>query len=431
MRSLLTDSGTIFAGASYNPGIWLGKFSPLDGNLLSSTFLGGSGSESSARLVVDPQGVVTVAMETDSTDAATTLDASQRRPGGGTDIMITRLTPSFGLQYASYFGGSGDERIGGVKLDAQGFLFVAGTTTSLDLPVTPNALQPVNGGANDAFAAVLNPSANGLVYASYFGGGGDDTGVALTPDNRGNAILVGRTPGDSFALSLSGLIGYQPLSAIRNAASLVSGGSVAPGSLVTFDGSFGALSGISVTFNGVPATIVQSRDNSMDAAVPDGLAVGQTAAITIVSRSGLSQGTVRVDAVAPGLFSANHDGQGVAQATLIRVDADGNQDTEPVFQCANTCVPLPIDFGDDSDTLYLQITATGLRNETDLSQFQVSVGGQAAKVIALEPQGISPGLDRITIQLPRPPDGFVGPVEWKIQVTVDGKSSNAVSTLVG
>ena len=428
VRSLLTDSGTIFAGAAYNSGIWLGKFSSFDGQLLTSTFLGGSGSETAARLAVDGQGVVTVVMESDSTDAPTTLDAAQRRAGGGTDLLITRLSPSFALLYASYFGGSADERIGGVKLDAQGFLYVTGSTQSQDLSLSPNALRavPHDSRAGSAFAAVFNPSANGIVYSSYVDG---DLGVAFAPDNRGNAVLLGRNQSDSFLMSMSGLIGYQPIGAIRNAASLV-GGSLAPGSLATIDGAFGIIAGISVTFNGLPATIVQSRDTSMDVAVPDGAQPGP-AAIAIQSRNGLSQGTAQIGTVAPGLFSANHDGQGVALATLVRVHDDGTQDNEFVFQCANTCVALPIDFGDDTDKLYLQLTATGLRNEPDQSQFRVTVGGQSATVISTGPQGISPGLDQITIQLPRPPDGFVGPVVWSIQVTVDGQSSNSVTILVG
>ena len=428
VRSLLTDSGTIFAGATYNPGIWLGKYSPMDGQLLSSTFLGGGGSETAARLAVDPQGVMTVAMESDSTDAPTTLDAAQRRPGGGTDIVVTRLTQSFGLQYASYFGGFGDERIGGVKLDARGFLYMAGSSTSQDLPVSTNALQAVPH-VGTAFMAAFNPSANGLVYSSYADSGYNDLGIALIPDTKGNAVLVSRSQYDSVVTSFGGLIGYQSIGAIRNAASLVAG-SVAAGSLATIDGPYGPISGISVTFNGVPATVVQSRENSMDVALPDGLQPG-TATVSIQSRNGLVQGQVAVGTVAPGLFSANHDGKGVALATLVRVYEDGTQQNEAVFNCTDTCTALPIDFGDDTDTLFLQLTATGLRNEPDLSQFQVTVGGQTATVISVSPQGISPGLDQITIQLPRPVDGFVGPAVWNIQVKVDGQSSNTVTILVG
>ena len=429
VRSLLSDSGTIFVGASYKPGIWLGKYSPLDGQLLTSTFLGGSGSATAARLAVDALGGVTVAMETDSTDAPTTLDAAQRRSGGGSDVVITRLTPSFGLQYASYFGGSGDERIGGIELDSQGFLYMAGSTTSADLPLSANALQTAPRGGLDAFATVLNPSANGVVYSSYYGGADDDSGVALLADAKGNAVLVGHAASDSFVVGLSGLIGYQPIGAIRNAASLVAG-PVAPGSLVTIDGGYGPISGISVMFNGLAATVVQSRDRSIDVALPDGLQPG-TATVSIQSRNGLVQGTAPIAPVAPGLFSANRDGKGVALATLVRVYADGTQQNEAVFQCSDTCVGLPIDFGDDTDTLFLQLTATGLRGETDLSKFQVMVGGQPAVVVSVGPQGISPGLDQITVQLPRPAEGFVGPGVWNIQVTVGGQASNGVNILVG
>ena len=145
----------------------------------------------------------------------------------------------------------------------------------------------------------------------------------------------------------------------------------------------------------------------------------------------MAQGNAPISTVAPGLFSANHDGKGVALATLVRVFADGTQQNEAVFQCSDTCVGIPIDFGDDTDTLFLQITATGLRKKTDLSQFQVTVAGQTAPVISAGAQGISPGLDQVTIQLPRPGDFFVGPQVWSIRLSVDGQSSNTVTITIG
>lgn len=446
IRSLHSDSGTLFAGFNYNSGIWVAKISPADGQILNSTFLGGTGSENAARLAVDSQGALTVAMETTSTDAITTLDGTQRQSGGGTDLVITRLTPNFTLQYATYYGGSGDEQIAGLQLDAQGFLYLAGATTSTDLPVTANALQSQNRGSREALLAVFNPSANGLLFASYFGGSTDDAALALLPDGRGNVVLAGRTsssdlpttlgapysggPSDTFAVSISGLIGFQTLGTIRNAATLLPG-NLAPGALATFDGSYGSPSGVAVSFNGVPATVVQSRAASMDVAIPAGLPTGQPVSVTIQSRAGLTQGSVQLDPVSPGLFSANRDGKGVALATLIRVFSDGSEQSEAVYQCSDTCTAIPIDFGDESDTLYLQLTATGLRNETDWSQFQVTAGGLPATVADIEPMGISPGLDVLTIVLPRPAAGFTGPAEWKIQVSVDGKTSNTVSIVVG
>ena len=426
VRSLFVDSGVYFVGTSYTPAIWVAKLSPVDGSVLYSTYLGGSGSQSAARLAVDAQANVTVAFETDSTDAVVTQDALQKRPGGGIDLQITRLNPNFGLQYASYWGGAGDERLGSMKLDNQAFLYLTGSREG------------------DAFVRVVNQGLTGFVFSANFGGGGTDQGVTLLPSN-GNAILIGRTqssdlpvtagpafdaPADSFVASFANVVGYQSLGAIRNAASLLTG-PVAPGSLVTIDGTFGDLSGVSVSFKGSPAVVVQVRDASMDVQIPADLAIGQEAVVLVATRDALYQSTVTVNSTSPGLFSANGNGQGVALGQIVRVDTTtGTSTVQPIFSCdANTCTPIPIDIGDDGTQVYLVLTATGLRNQTDLSQFQVTIGGMPARVVDLQPQGVASGLDALTIQVPQP-DGVVGPLEWKIQVMVDGRTSNAVSIWV-
>jgi uncharacterized protein (TIGR03437 family) len=426
IRSLFVDSGTYFVGTAYHPAIWLAKLSPFDGSVLYGTFLGGSGSQNAARIAVDGQANITVAFETDSTDALTTPDAIQRRSGGGVDLLLTRLSPSFSLRYATYYGGFGDERLGSLRMDLQGLLYLAGSRD------------------DDALALVFNPGLTGIVYTLPYGGSAADQGIALVPSG-GNAVLIGQTqspdlpvtagpafraPSDSFAVSFAVPGGYQTLGAIRNAASLLAG-PVANGSLVTIDGNFGDLAGVSVTFNGSPAVLVQVRDTSMDVVVPADAPVGQTAVVIVNARAASYQGTVPISSTAPGLFSANRNGQGVALGTVLRVDTTtGTSTAEPLFQCDSTsCAAIPVDLGDDQTSVYLVLTATGLRNQTDLAQFQVTIGGMPATVIDVQPQGVASGLDAITIQLPQP-DTAAGPLEWQIQVNLDGKTSNPVTILV-
>lgn len=59
--------------------------------------------------------------------------------------------------------------------------------------------------------------------------------------------------------------------------------------------------------------------------------------VTVISGDGrVATNTTNIAAVAPGLFAANGNGQGVAAAVVLRVRADGTQTFEPVaVACEN------------------------------------------------------------------------------------------------
>jgi hypothetical protein len=99
-------------------------------------------------LRVDRRGRVDVVGPTASVDFPTTRDAFQPANAGGFDKAIVRLDRHGHLGFSSYLGGSGDETTGGAKLDGDGNLYTGGWTTSSDFPVTPNAVQPTFGGGD-------------------------------------------------------------------------------------------------------------------------------------------------------------------------------------------------------------------------------------------------------------------------------------------
>jgi hypothetical protein len=66
----------------------------------------------------------------------------QSAGGGGLDAFVTVFAPvTRQIVFSTYIGGSGDEFSGGIALDPQGNMYIAGTTTSPDFP-TKNAFQP-------------------------------------------------------------------------------------------------------------------------------------------------------------------------------------------------------------------------------------------------------------------------------------------------
>jgi trimeric autotransporter adhesin len=160
--------------------------------------------------------------------------------------------------------------------------------------------------------------------------------------------------------------------------------------------------------------------------MPAGTATG-AATVTITSGSGkLSLGAVQIAAVAPGLFAANANGQGVAAAVVLRVRGDGSQSFEPVAQFDATTgrfVSTPIDLGPATDQVFLILFGTGFRAASSLNNVAVRIGGASAEVLFAGAQGDLAGLDQSNVRVPR---SLAGRSEVDVVLTVDGKAANTV-----
>lgn len=163
--------------------------------------------------------------------------------------------------------------------------------------------------------------------------------------------------------------------------------------------------------------------------LPLGTAVG-AATLTITSGNGaLSVGTLQIAAVAPGLFSANANGQGVAAAVALRVKADGTQSYELVAQfdqALGRFVPLPLDLGPEGEQVFLILFGTGFRGVTALSNVNAQMGGLGAEVVFAGTQG-SAGLDQANVRIPR---GLAGRGVVDVRLLVEGKAANTVQVSI-
>jgi hypothetical protein len=101
-----------------------------------------------------------------------------------------------GLLFSTFFGGSKDDAAYDIVIDEFGAAYIVGRTNSSDLPVSPGAFD-LDPSQVDVFIAKLNPEGNGLVYATYFGGSGIDTGYAIA-EQDGFAYIVGDTWSQDF-----------------------------------------------------------------------------------------------------------------------------------------------------------------------------------------------------------------------------------------
>ncbi len=227
----------------------------------------------------------------------------------------------------------------------------------------------------------------------------------------------------TFALAVEAIVTLMSF----NAASFESG-VAAPESLVSGFANLppGALT-VSVRDTG--ARVLFNSSSQINYLVPAGLATG-TATVTVrVADRIVATGTLSIQSVAPGLFTANADGKGVAAATYIR-GSFGAQSAGSAFTCASSggCQPQPIDLGGENDSVYLAFYGTGIRGRTALSGVTATVGGEPVPAVFAGPQSEFQGVDQVNLgPLPRT---LASRGTVTVQLTVDGKNANPVMIAV-
>jgi uncharacterized protein (TIGR03437 family) len=138
--------------------------------------------------------------------------------------------------------------------------------------------------------------------------------------------------------------------------------------------------------------------------VPPGTATG-IATLTVNNNLGaISSGSMTVTRTAPGIFTANTSGQGLAAAQIFRVKGDGTQGFEEIVQydpAQMKFVPIPIDLGPATDQVFLVLYGTGIRNRSALAGVTATIGGAPASVGYAGPAPGFIGLDQVNVLLSR------------------------------
>jgi hypothetical protein len=194
-RYALRGSDVGFEVKSYD------RASPLviDPVLVYSTYLGGTSSDLASSIAVDSAGDAYV---TGSTGAGfPTIDAVQSNfagHGASVNAFVTKFNASgTALVYSTYMGGSVGDTGYSIAVDSAGNAYVTGSTASPDFP-TVNAVQPTLAGSLNAFIAEISASGSALVYSTYLGGSGTDSGSGIAVDSSRNAYVTGSTTSTNF-----------------------------------------------------------------------------------------------------------------------------------------------------------------------------------------------------------------------------------------
>jgi hypothetical protein len=171
----------------------------IDPVLDYATYLGGSNQERLHAVAIDAAGNIVVAGETYSPDFPT-ASAPQPQNGGFGDAFVAKLTPAGdALVFATYLGGVQGDSATGVEVDASGAIYLTGTTFSWNFP-TLNGVQPNNNGQSDAFVVKLDVAGN-LLYSTLLGGMLEEYATGIAVDAFGRAHITGSTMSPDFPLA--------------------------------------------------------------------------------------------------------------------------------------------------------------------------------------------------------------------------------------
>jgi hypothetical protein len=173
------------------------------------TYLGGS-TTNRINAVKYTNGRIYIAGQSDDADNPALNGAYNINFAGLTDIFIAIVdaTPGKGypLLYFSYMGGANVDIPHAIDVDAAGFIYLTGTTTSTDFPTSSNAFQTSGAGQfTGTFVTKLDPTRGGndaLVFSSYIGGiAGINIGNGIAVDKNGLIYVIGSTQASDFPVT--------------------------------------------------------------------------------------------------------------------------------------------------------------------------------------------------------------------------------------
>ncbi len=95
-------------------------------------------------------------------------------------------------------GGTSNEDASCVAADAFGNVYVVGTATLTDFPVTRGAYDRSANGRMDVILAKFNAQLTELLAATYLGGNDDDQGLGVAVDAAGRVFVTGYTTSSNF-----------------------------------------------------------------------------------------------------------------------------------------------------------------------------------------------------------------------------------------
>ncbi|MGB5743771.1 MAG: DUF4347 domain-containing protein, partial [Sedimenticolaceae bacterium] len=411
-----------------------------------SSFLGSPGTghaEYGEAITVDAAGNIYIAGRVDN-GSFPTKNAYDPNYNFSADVFVAKFDPDAvtgpdSLVYSTYFGGSGYDTVTDIAVDADGNLFLTGSTSSFNLPLEREIDNSLDG-SKDAYIAVLGPAGNTLEFSTYYGGENDDTGEGIALGSATTVYVTGDTSSsigvasgsgeyqtsfggtDGFLARFENLLNEDPV-ATNNSYTVAEGGTL-NGNVISDDTGAGIDSDpdtdpltASVVDGPLHGTLVLNSDGSFTY-TPYDAADGDNFADTDSFTYQVNDGNGGTD-TATVTITVTPDATNEAPVHNVPGAQTIGQDLTLVFNDANTNrIVVRDDAG--GNTIDVTLTATnGTATLSGTTGLTVSGNGTASVMLSGTLTDINAALDGLTFT---PTASYLGAASLRIQTSDNGHS---------
>ena len=203
---------------AYGSGTQTGKIGVMKldrgGRVLFRFTFGSSGYNEPGGVVVDPHGNIYIfGISYPAAGKLSSIDfplVNPLLPNAAGPVFLAKVDPTGSrLLFSTFLGGlHASARVGGLTLDSQGDVYVTGSTTVSDFPVTPGAFQDNKSftprqGANAAFVMKISSAGDRVIYSTLLGGPRliHSGAGSIAVDSSGQVTVAGATADRDFPVT--------------------------------------------------------------------------------------------------------------------------------------------------------------------------------------------------------------------------------------
>lgn len=167
------------------------------GFLTYCTYVGGSDTDNGNAIAINSSSYAYVTGETKSANFPIepgAYDSAYKGGGVYEDVFVFKVHPAgISLNFSTFVSGGHNDNAYGIALDADDNAYVAGYSHSTNFPTTGDAYNQTLNGARDVIMFKLDSTGSSLLYSTFIGGGGLETGNDIAFDKSNNAYVTGWT----------------------------------------------------------------------------------------------------------------------------------------------------------------------------------------------------------------------------------------------
>ncbi len=165
----------------------------VDNVLASSPLIISAGGKTKGLLTVSgeplPENIIRLRA---GDDGAESVVKAMLRGRAGDEGAASRAE-SQTMEWATYLGGSKEDRANDIAKDSSGNLYLAGSSESSNIPVPGGYDQSLTSSSYaDIYVAKLSANGSQLLWATFIGGDFEDSAFAVALDSTGNVVIGGK-----------------------------------------------------------------------------------------------------------------------------------------------------------------------------------------------------------------------------------------------